>query len=227
MTVESSTQKKVSENELRHALNRVRTPVRDRGPQGRWLNLACGNRSIDGFHNVDKVAVPGVDQAVDLFALPWPWPDRTWTFVYVSNFLEHIPHQVNGHDSDFIVTFLEELFRVMDDGALLEVHIPHWKDPLALSAPGHVRVVNRWTFHPWEVEDVHSAENSVRMSGTRLELVDEHVVRKFGLGLGSDREIGNGALTDWHTRRYLGLEIGHPHQWIAIFRVRKSRLPRR
>src|SRR5690554_5993761 len=77
-----------------------------------YLNAGCGKVILPGepppdawlvdqaiyqyplWHNVDKVDLPGVDECVDLFAYPWPWPDNHFDGALLSHLVEHIPHDV-------------------------------------------------------------------------------------------------------------------------------------
>jgi len=43
--------------------------------------------------NVDRNAGPEVDEVVDIFSYPWPWPDNSFDGALASHIVEHIPHE--------------------------------------------------------------------------------------------------------------------------------------
>lgn len=77
------------------------------------LNLGCGTVTLPAprplhhalvdediythpdWHNVDRNAAPGVDETVDVFTYPWPWPDNSFDGALASHLVEHIPHAPN------------------------------------------------------------------------------------------------------------------------------------
>lgn len=78
-----------------------------------FLNLGCGKIILpapkpelgyglvdDGlteyalWHNVDRNALPGVDEALDIFRYPWPWADNSFDGALLSHIAEHVPHEI-------------------------------------------------------------------------------------------------------------------------------------
>jgi hypothetical protein len=76
-----------------------------------YLNLGCGRvilpapkpdhyALIDNiteyalWHNVDRNAVPGVDETADLFSYPWAWADNSFDGALCAHLCEHIPHEI-------------------------------------------------------------------------------------------------------------------------------------
>lgn len=74
------------------------------------LNLGCGKITYPGephwshclippdvlrngeWLNVDRNLTAGVDEQMDLFTYPWPWPDNHFAGALCSHIVEHIPH---------------------------------------------------------------------------------------------------------------------------------------
>lgn len=88
------------------------------------LNLGCADVILPGFCNVD--IGPPADTMTDL-ALPWPWPDSSVSQVVAHDVIEHIADRVH---------FMNELWRVMEAGARVEIITPnasrgagYWQDP--------------------------------------------------------------------------------------------------
>jgi hypothetical protein len=73
------------------------------------INLGCGDRYADGWHNVDHAGSPfRVDQTVDLSG-PLPWPAGSVELVYAGHVLEHL-HMADALD------LLERLLPLMIPG---------------------------------------------------------------------------------------------------------------
>ena len=89
----------------------------------RLLNLGCADSHIVGALNVD-ICEPA-DQIVDL-AVMWPWLTSTWSSVRAHDIIEHIADKIH---------FMNELWRVMEDGGTVEIITPEatgcgfWQDP--------------------------------------------------------------------------------------------------
>lgn len=81
------------------------------------LNLACGDRPIDGFIGVDKFRTPAVDKVCDLLRFPWPWKANSVDEVMCSHFFEHVPRLLRPR-------FMEELHRILKPGAKAVIVTP-------------------------------------------------------------------------------------------------------
>ena len=59
----------------------------------RRLNIGCGRQAIEGWINVDAVALPGVDIVCDLETVretPIPFPDGSVDEFLLSHVIEHV-----------------------------------------------------------------------------------------------------------------------------------------
>lgn len=108
------------------------------------LNLACGQRRIDGYLGVDIVAGEAVDVVHDLLDFPWPWEDSSVEAAYCSHFVEHIGHE-DGRD---LIAFMNEVWRVLEPGGLIEIWHPYGHSNRAFQDPTHKRyiVAETWTY---------------------------------------------------------------------------------
>lgn len=98
----------------------------------RKLNVGCGKDIKEGWDNLDRQELPGVNIVVDLDE-PQPLihaPDNTYDEIYCSHVLEHITH---------ILPCMEELHRVAKPGAQLHIRVPHGATDIAFEDPTHVR----------------------------------------------------------------------------------------
>lgn len=185
----------------------------EHAPGDQRLNVGCGLRTPEGFWNTDMCEGAGVDQVVNLMDLPLPWKDNEWDFIMASHVLEHIPHHIPGQkmEGDLLFHLINEFIRVLKPDGILEVHTPAGPD--AMFVIDHCRFVNTITFRGWDPE--HGNYNL---------LAEEH--QKSGPGMKQiarfkKRDFHLGPINMWHTRRYLGLELGSVHQEVLIYQVLK------
>lgn len=106
------------------------------------LNLACGQRSVEGFLGVDVVPGEHVDIVHDLLDFPWPWDDSSIEAAFSSHFLEHIGHE-EGRD---LIAFMNELWRVLEPGGTVEIVVPYGFSNRGLQDPTHKRYIVPETF---------------------------------------------------------------------------------
>lgn len=94
------------------------------------LDLACGQNKAPGFVGIDIVKVPGVDHVWDLTRTPWPLKDGLAEEVICSHFFEHL-------DGTQRIAFMDELYRVMENGAKATLVTPYWSSMRAVQDPTH------------------------------------------------------------------------------------------
>ena len=100
------------------------------------LNLGCGKNYIDGWVNVDFYDDSYCDKLHDLEVFPWPWEDNSVSEIRIIHTLEPL-----GADWKVYIKILQEMYRVCEDDAHIQVDVPspwHWN---YISAPTHVRPV--------------------------------------------------------------------------------------
>lgn len=131
--------------------------------EGLKVDLACGVAPRPGYMGVDlysydllKKSDPeraaindfgGFKQA-NLLEFPWPFEDNSIAAAYSSHFVEHIPHQIPGCDPwvDGWWLFFQELYRVMEDGGIVEIIHPFSRNDRAFWDPTHTRYIH---FQTW------------------------------------------------------------------------------
>jgi SAM-dependent methyltransferase len=97
------------------------------------LNVGCGRNSIEGWINLDCIAIPGVDVVADLntcATTPLPFPDDHFDEFLLSHVIEHIPN---------ILPLMQELYRVAKPGAKALVRVPYGSSDDAFEDPTHVQ----------------------------------------------------------------------------------------
>ncbi|MEM9772336.1 MAG: hypothetical protein AAF889_12200 [Cyanobacteria bacterium P01_D01_bin.73] len=98
------------------------------------LNLGCGSRFMEGYINVDKFGSP--DVRLDLETFPWPWKDSSVARIELRHVLEHLGQQV-----DIYRQIIQEIYRISQPGAIVQVTVPHHRHDDMLHDPTHVRPI--------------------------------------------------------------------------------------
>ena len=98
------------------------------------------------WHNVDRNMQPGIDETVDVFCYPWPWPDDSFDGALLAHIAEHIPHQPDNGKQDGWYAFFYELWRVLTPGAIAHVLSPYAWSQGAMTDPTHTRYLTEHTF---------------------------------------------------------------------------------
>lgn len=83
----------------------------------RSLELGCGYDTPDGAWGVDIADTEAADQCFDLDEEEWPLPSNYFRHIRAMDVLEHLENPVN---------FLEEIHRVAEPGATVEIKTPHF-----------------------------------------------------------------------------------------------------
>lgn len=99
------------------------------------LDLACGNCKREGFSGVD--IWEGADIVCDLTQYPWPFENNSVDEVFCSHYIEHVVD---------LVSFINELYRVMKVGATAEIYAPYYSSIRAWQDPTHVRAISENSF---------------------------------------------------------------------------------
>ena len=100
------------------------------------INLGCGKDYLDDWVNVDFYDDSTCDIKHDLEVFPWPWEDNSVSEIRIIHTIEHL-----GADWKVYIKILQEMYRVCEDEAHIQVDVPspwHWN---YISDPTHVRPV--------------------------------------------------------------------------------------
>lgn len=102
----------------------------------RRLNLGCGTDIREGWVNLDRARLPGVDVVHDLSTLPLPFADGEFAEICAKDVLEHLDY----------IPLLRELHRVLRVGGVLDIQVPHFTSAGNFIDPTHKRLFSIRTF---------------------------------------------------------------------------------
>lgn len=101
------------------------------------LNLFCNANKIDGWVNVDYLESCEPDVVADL-EKPWPWEDGSADYIRAYDGPEHVIDPIH---------FMNEAFRVLKDGGVIEVWVPSTDGRGAFQDPTHKSFWNAHSFY--------------------------------------------------------------------------------
>lgn len=121
------------------------------------LNLGAGYTKYDGFLNVDSDYRTNPDYVVDLDKDTLPMPTNSVSEVKAFHIFEHL-------GAGFF-KFLQELYRVCKNGAIIHVKVPHHRHDYFVGDPTHVRPITvemmRRFSKKYNREEIDGAENGI------------------------------------------------------------------
>lgn len=140
------------------------------------LNLGSGLKRIEGYTNVDGDILCKPDYCFDITAEKWPFEDNSVTDVICHHIMEHLPNPGLFH-------FIKELYRVCEDGAIIDIEVPHHRHDEFFGDPTHVRPYTVDTFrlfskkyNHWHIEHFGSSTGFGLKCDVDFEVVEyEHV----------------------------------------------------
>lgn len=117
------------------------------------LNIGSGFQRYEGFVNVDANPLTQPDIVLDLESGIFPFRDSLVSEVKAHHVLEHL-------GAGFF-HFMKELYRVCEDGAIIDIQVPHHRSEVFYGDPTHVRFIttevlrqfskkrNEWHVRQW------------------------------------------------------------------------------
>lgn len=121
------------------------------------INIGGGLKRFEGFVNLDMDPLCEPDYLCNISKDPLPFPDNSVTAVTAHHILEHI-----GGDGFFHL--IKELYRVCEDGAIIDIEVPHHRHDEMFGDPTHCRYFTVDTFrlfskkyNQWHIEHFGSS----------------------------------------------------------------------
>jgi SAM-dependent methyltransferase len=103
---------------------------------GRKLNVGCGRDVREGWVNLDRAALPGVDVVHDLEKPPLPFKDGEFDEVLCVDVLEHVA----------LLPVMAELHRIIRKGGAFRARVPHFTSENNFVDPTHRNLFSVRTF---------------------------------------------------------------------------------
>jgi SAM-dependent methyltransferase len=94
------------------------------------LDIGCGIAKTPGALGIDSNPGTQADLIHDLNSYPWPLDNDAFDCVICSHIVEHVAD---------LIRFMEEVHRVSQPGALVEIVTPHFSSRFSFTDPTHVR----------------------------------------------------------------------------------------
>lgn len=109
------------------------------------LYLGCGKDHKEGFINIDREPFEGVDTVCDI-TKGLPFEDSTADYIFSQDFMEHLPPESK-------VSVINEIWRVLCNGGLMEHYIPNAGSRNDFGSPSHL---SHWNLQQFEHFDIDS-----------------------------------------------------------------------
>ena len=178
------------------------------------INLGCADKILPGFDNIDYKSEDDRVIIQNLFVKDWKNIRKNYYgYIYSSHFFEHIPYKIEGIYKDFFYHFMDNLFKIAKDKALIEIKVsyPHIKQ---LCHKQHIRLISLKTFEQYLKPLIHSRNFQTNKSLGSLRLLEYHTYRTLPFK----------RINDFHFRKYLfGLEVGKKDTLVMVFEFQKGR----
>ncbi|MEK7203302.1 MAG: methyltransferase domain-containing protein [Patescibacteria group bacterium] len=126
------------------------------------LNLGCGDVKILGFLGVDRVKTLATDLVHDLNILPYPFADNSVEEIIADNILEHL---------EDVISVMEELYRVCQNGAVVKVSLPYYKSSGAFTDPTHKHFFTENSFQYFSPEHEYHFYTKAKFKILKIQLL--------------------------------------------------------
>ncbi len=107
----------------------------------RRLNLGCGFDIRPDCINADGFTECNPDLLLDIEQHDWPFEDNRFDYILMKHVLEHV-----GKDFPAFSRIMQNLYRIISPGGIIEIHVPHYRHETYWSDPTHVRAFTGLTF---------------------------------------------------------------------------------
>ena len=122
---------------MEHTQNKYRALQKMMLPErGQKLQLGCGRMPLEGFINVDRIKLPGVNLVADL-EKKLPFGENEFDLVYARHTIEHIQN---------LLQLMQELHRITKPSGRIELEVPHPSNILTFRDPTHIHFFTLHSF---------------------------------------------------------------------------------
>ena len=110
------------------------------------LDLGCGKKKRPGFWGMDVLQASSADVLGDLNRLPLPFRTSSFAEIVADNCLEHVAEPLR---------VMEELHRIGQPGARVEIIVPYFRSRWAFADPTHASFFSVNSFSYLDVAHPH------------------------------------------------------------------------
>jgi len=165
------------------------------------LNLACGEKTKEGYCNIDKAPLEGVDAVMDLLDFPWPIESNSAEKIICEHFVEHIPHDLSCRqllnairkglkdpiidERDGLFIFMDEVYRILKPEGYIDITSPYYSSETMWRDPTHCRAITNVTFFyfnkMWRHRsglDHYETKSDFNVEVRKYELYDDMAVKE-------------------------------------------------
>lgn len=150
------------------------------------LNFGCGDTTIEGAINADRIKLPNVDIAFNFEQFPYPFEDNSFDEIHMYFVLEHL------FDT---MSVIKELHRILKKGGQLYIRVPHGSSCYTWEEFTHYRGYGVRSFDIFSDESKRGYYSDVRFKVNKRKL-------KYFLTYPYDFYKYNSWLPDWEKRWY-------------------------
>ena len=126
------------------------------------LNLGCGKKPVEGAVNLDITPDTKPDIVHDLNEFPWPFDNARFASILAHDVIEHLGD---------IVQTMEEIHRICQPGATIDITVPHFSSSNAFTDPTHRHYFGYFSFDYFTGGHEHSYYTRQRFRMLRRQIV--------------------------------------------------------
>ena len=137
------------------------------------LNFGCGTKYLKGYINADIDRKIRADVYFDFSKFPYPFEDNTFDGVYTDCCLEHLNN---------VEKVMEELHRICKNGTIIEIKVPYFTSPGAITNFHHITYFGSNTFNIFKPENQYHYYVPVDYEILKDKIIFGRLYRALGLG---------------------------------------------
>lgn len=111
--------------------------------QMKILDVGCGTNKYEGAIGLDHNPRTKADVIHDLGEIPYPFEDNEFGLIVSRHVIEHVPD---------VMAFIEELYRITENGGTIRLVTPHYTNPDWATDPTHRNHFNSYSFNSFMPE---------------------------------------------------------------------------
>lgn len=135
------------------------------------IDVGCGSRKPEGYIGIDKTKYDEVDIVLDCRFNRLPFDDDSVDEIRTSHFLEHLTFEE-------VIFIMNEFYRVLKQGHLLEIIVPHGLSFAGMADLSHKTYWTEDTFGYFIPENTYFYEWEYEHEGLKFPVINKWKVLK-------------------------------------------------